>query len=35
MYEVDHNTPLSDIPDNISNLLTELKVLKKKLIKGG
>ncbi len=25
MYEVDHNTPLSDIPDNISNLLTELK----------
>ena len=25
MYEVDHNTSLSDIPDNISNLLIELK----------
>jgi len=28
MYEVDHITTLSDIPDNISNLLTELKEFK-------
>jgi len=28
MYEVDHIKSLSDIPDNISNLLTELKEFK-------
>jgi len=28
MYEVDHINSLSDVPDNISNLLTELKEFK-------
>jgi len=28
MYEVDHIKSISDIPDNISNLLTELKEFK-------
>ncbi len=28
MYEVDHIKSLSDVPDNISNLLTELKEFK-------
>ena len=29
MYEVDHINSLSDVPDNISNLLMELKEFKK------
>jgi len=28
MYEADHINSLSDVPDNISNLLTELKEFK-------